>query len=149
MLHASNRQDKNTIFEWIFILQGTCEETRRCIQISSMGWVLCSPQHFRSKLSLSCRCRKPNVEGRAQWEQNGRNETKCIDPEWSNMQQKVKNEGENPPIYNKILGHSRSWCMIKIMLTKSRSTFYGIFYYICWREKVFDLGQIPLFVNNK
>ena len=101
------------------------------------------------KLSLSCRCRKPNVEGRAQWEQNGRNETKCIDPEWSSMQQKVKNEGENPPIYNKILGHSRSWCMIKIMLIKSRSTFMEYFIIICWRERVFDLGQIPWLVRNK
>ena len=147
-MHPTDKT-RTQFFERIFILQGTWEETRRCIQISSMGWVLCSPQHFRSNLSLSCRCRKPNVEGRAQWEQNGRNETKCIDPEWSNRQQKVKNGRKNPPIYNKILGHSRSWCMIKIILTKSRSTFYGIFYYICWREKVFDLGQIPLFVKNK
>ena len=68
------------------------------------------------------------------------NETECIDPEWSSMQQKVKNDGENPPIYNKILGHSRSWCMIKIILTKFTSTFYAIFYYICWREKEFDFG---------
>ena len=38
-------------------------------------------------------------------------QTKSLDPEWSNRQQKVKNDGENTPIYNKILGHSRSWCM--------------------------------------
>ena len=76
-------------------------------------------------------------------------QTKSIDPEWSNTQQKVANEWENPSIYKKILGHSRSWCMTKIILTKSRSTFYGIFYYICWRGKEFDLDQIPLFVNNK
>ena len=76
-------------------------------------------------------------------------QTKSLDPEWSHRQKKVKNGRKNPSIYNKILGHSRSWCMIKIILTKSRSTFYGIFYYICWREKVFDLGQILLFVNNK
>ena len=59
------------------------------------------------------------------------------------------NGRKNPSIYNKILGHSRSWCMIEIILTKSRLTFYGIFYDICWRGKTFDLGQIPLFVNNK
>ena len=76
-------------------------------------------------------------------------QTKSIDPEWSNRKQKVNNGRKNPSIYNKILDHSISWCMIKIILTKTRSTFYGIFYYICWRGKVFDLGQIPLFVNNK
>ena len=39
-------------------------------------------------------------------------QTKSLDPEWSNRKQKVKNGRKNPPIYNKILGHSRSWCMI-------------------------------------
>ena len=77
------------------------------------------------------------------------NETECIDPEWSSMQQKVKNDGENPPIYNKILGPSRSWCMIKIMLITSRSTSMEYFIIICWRERVFDLGQIPWLVKNK
>ena len=64
-------------------------------------------------------------------------------------QQKVVSEWENPSIYKKILSYSRYWCTIKILLTKSRSKFYGIFYYICWRENEFDLGQIHLFVNNK
>ena len=64
-------------------------------------------------------------------------------------QKKVVNEWEKPFIYNKILSYSRYWCIVKILLTKSRSKFYGIFYYICWREKEFELGQIPLFVNNK
>ena len=43
-------------------------------------------------------------------------------------QQKVVNEWENPSIYNKILSYSRYWCIIKILLTKSRSNFYGIFF---------------------
>ena len=64
-------------------------------------------------------------------------------------QQKVVSEWKKPSIYNKILSYSRYWCIIKILLTKSRSNFYGIFYYICWREKKIYLGQIPLFVNNK
>ena len=64
-------------------------------------------------------------------------------------QQNVVSEWKNPSIYNKILSWSRYWCIIKMLLTKSRSNFYGIFYYICWREKEFDFGQIPLFVNNK
>ena len=64
-------------------------------------------------------------------------------------QKKVVSEWKKPSIYNKTLSYSRYWCIIKILLTKSRSNFYGIFYYICWREKEFDFGQIPLFVNNK
>ena len=63
--------------------------------------------------------------------------------------QKVVNEWKNHFIYNKILSQSRYWCIIKILLTKYRSNFYGIFYYFCWREKEFEFGQIPLFVNNK
>ena len=50
-------------------------------------------------------------------------------------QQKVVNEWKNPSIYNKILSQSRYWCIIKILLTKSRTNFYGISYYIFSREK--------------
>ena len=64
-------------------------------------------------------------------------------------QQNVVTEWKNPSIYNKILSQSRYQCIIKILLTKSRSNFYGIFYYFCWREKEFEFRQIPLFVNNK
>ena len=46
-------------------------------------------------------------------------------------QQKVVNEWESSSIYNKILSYSRYWCIVKILLTKSRSSFYEIFYYIC------------------
>ena len=63
--------------------------------------------------------------------------------------QKVMNEWKKPSIYNKILIYSRYWCIIKILLTKSRSNFYGIFYYFCWREKEFEFGRIHLFINNK
>ena len=64
-------------------------------------------------------------------------------------QHKVVNEWKNPPIYNKILSKSRYWCIIKILLTKYISNFYGIFYYFCWREKEFESGRLPLFRNNK
>ena len=64
-------------------------------------------------------------------------------------QEKVVNEWKNPSNYKKILSQSRYWCIIKILLTKSRSNFYGIFYYFYWREKEFEFGQIPLFVNNE
>ena len=64
-------------------------------------------------------------------------------------QKKVVNEWKNPSIYNNILSQSRYWCIIKILLTKSRSFFYGIFYYFCQREKEIEFGQTPLFVNNK
>ena len=62
---------------------------------------------------------------------------------------KVLNEWETPSIYNKILSQSRYWRIIKILLTKSRSNFYGIFYYFFWREKEIEFGQNPLFRNNK
>ena len=54
-LHASNRQDKNNVFERIFyIKRGHLRgKQERCFRFSSMGWVLESPQHFRSKISLS------------------------------------------------------------------------------------------------
>ena len=134
-----------------FYIKGTWEENiEGCYQFSSMGWVLVSPQHFRSKIPLSRWCRKP----RQKWQQNM---TMMVDQQSDQKyrskviirQQKVVNEWEKPSIYKKILSQSRYWCIIKILLTKSRSNFYGIFYYICQTEKEFDLGHIPLFVNNK
>ena len=42
-----------------FYINDTWEENiERCYQFPSMGWVLESPQHFRSRISLSCWCRK-------------------------------------------------------------------------------------------
>ena len=159
-LHASNRQDKNNIFERIFYIKGTWEENKKGVSNSpqwdgflkvlsasdlafiSLVGVENSDKH-RTQRDLTKKMTKNATMIMAQ------SQTKSLDPEWYNRQQKVRNGRKNPPIYNKILGHSRSWCLIKITLTKSRSTFYGIFYYICWWEKVFDLGRIPLFVNNK
>ena len=52
LVHASNRQEKNMLNE--FCINGTWgENTQGCYQFSSMGWVLVSPQHFRSKFPLS------------------------------------------------------------------------------------------------
>ena len=62
-----------TNFERIFCINGAPgRKTRRSIQFPSVGWVLGSPQHFRSKILLSSWCRKPNAKSRAQREQNGR-----------------------------------------------------------------------------
>ena len=56
------------MFERIFILKGHLRgKQERCFQFSSMGWVLESPHHFRSKTSLSCWCRKP----RQTWNSKG------------------------------------------------------------------------------
>ena len=65
-----------TIFERIFVLRAPGRKTRRCIQLSSVGWVLGSPQHFRSKIYLSCWCRKPNAKKGAQWELTQQNDGK-------------------------------------------------------------------------
>ena len=47
-----------------FYINGTWEENiEGCYQFSSMGWVLASPQHFRSQIPLSRWCKKPNKKG--------------------------------------------------------------------------------------
>ena len=49
--------------------------------------------------------------------------------------QKIVSECKNPYIYKKILSQSRYWRIVKILLIKSRSNFYGIHCYFLLEGK--------------
>ena len=113
-IYSMHPIDKTIICWMNFVLKGTWEEnTGGCSKFSSMWWVLVSPQHFRSKISLSWWCRKP----RQKW--NWKGAPKKMVAKYNNdggsksdkkyrsrvifRQQRMINEWKNPSIYNKIL----------------------------------------------
>ena len=160
-IYSRHPIDKTRLLLKNFCFYDTWEgNIERCYQSPSMGWVLVCNQCFRSKISLS-------LDGVENLDKNGTQReltTKKIE-KYDNdggsksdqkyrsrvmfRQQKVLNEWKKPSIYNKIFIQSRYLCIIKILLIKSRSNFYRIFYHFCWRAKEFEFGQIPLFLNNK